>query len=135
MILSHADFLYILLLSFSIHYRITSFFYLLLQYVGDTPAEQHEVFRKVKLQYWFFPLGCWKYRPDGLHFLWLMKICILQYAIVRPVCTLAAVGLQYFGIYCLDSWMPNFGHIWISAAISISVSVAMVSEIEKANVL
>ncbi|PWN92129.1 DUF300-domain-containing protein, partial [Acaromyces ingoldii] len=104
---------------------ITSFFYLLLQYVGDTPAEQHEVFKEVKVKYWFFPLGFWKYRPDGLHFLWLMKICILQYAIVRPVCTLVAVGLQYFGIYCIESWAPQFGHIYISIAISISVSVAM----------
>ena len=104
---------------------ITSFFNLLLQYVGDTPAEQHEVFRQVKLKKWFFPLGFWKYRPSGLHFLWLMKICILQYAIVRPVCTLAAVGLQYFGLYCLESWEPVFGHIWISVTISISVTVAM----------
>ncbi|MCO5613894.1 hypothetical protein L7F22_068172 [Adiantum nelumboides] len=104
---------------------ITSFFYLLLQYVGDTPAEQHEVFRMVKLKKWFWPLGFWKYRPDGLHFLWLMKICILQYAIVRPVGTLVAVGLQYFGLYCLESWEPWFGHIYITIAISISVTVAM----------
>lgn len=104
---------------------ITSFFYLLLQYVGDTPAEQHEVFRMVKLKKWFWPLGFWKYRPDGLHFLWIMKISILQYAIVRPVCTLVAVGLQYFGLYCLESWEPWFGHIYITIAISISVSVAM----------
>lgn len=52
---------------------ITSFFYLLLQYVGDTRAEQHEVFRQIKLEKWFWPMGWWKYRPDGLHFLWLMK--------------------------------------------------------------
>jgi hypothetical protein len=104
---------------------IVSFFYLLLQYVGDTPAEQHEVFRAVKLKKWVWPLGYWKYRPSGLHFLWLMKICILQYAIVRPVCTLVAVGLQYFGIYCLESWAPYFGHIYITLAISVSVTVAM----------
>lgn len=104
---------------------ITSFFYLLLQYVGDTPAEQHEVFRMVKLKKWFWPLGFWKYRPTGLHFLWLMKICILQYAIVRPVCTLVAVGLQPFGLYCLESWEPWFGHIYITILISISVTVAM----------
>ncbi|CAO1622203.1 unnamed protein product [Sympodiomycopsis kandeliae] len=104
---------------------ITSFFYLLLQYVGDTRAEQHEVFRNVKLKKWFWPMGFWKYRPTGLHFLWLMKISILQYAIVRPVCTIVAVVLEYFGIYCLDSWAPYFGHIWISISIALSVTVAM----------
>ncbi|KAE8220520.1 hypothetical protein CF319_g5971 [Tilletia indica] len=104
---------------------ITSFFLLLLQYVGDTPEEQNVVFRQVKLKKWFWPLGFWKYRPDGLKFLWLMKICILQYAIFRPLCTLSTVGMQYFGIYCLESWMPWFGHIWVALVITISVSVAM----------
>lgn len=104
---------------------ITSFFYLLLQYVGDTRAEQHEVFRAIKFKKWFWPLGFWKYRPEGLHFLWLMKVCILQYAIIRPACTIAAVVLEYYGLYCLDSWLPNFGHVWIAVAISLSVTVAM----------
>ncbi|KAK0523770.1 hypothetical protein OC842_006031 [Tilletia horrida] len=104
---------------------ITSFFLLLLQYVGDTPEEQHLVFREVKLKKWFWPLGFWKYRPDGLKFLWLMKICILQYAIFRPLCTIMTVVMQYFGIYCLESWMPWFGHIWMAAVITVSVSVAM----------
>ena len=52
---------------------LTSFFYLLLQYVGDLPAQQNAVFRKVELQRWMFPLCRWKYRPNGMHFLWLMK--------------------------------------------------------------
>ncbi|KAL9931438.1 hypothetical protein V8E36_009724 [Tilletia maclaganii] len=104
---------------------ITSFFLLLLQYVGDTPEEQHIVFRQVKLQKWFFPLGFWKYRPDGLKFLWLMKICILQYAIFRPLCTILTVGMEYMGVYCLASWMPWFGHLWMALIITISVSIAM----------
>ncbi|KDN47354.1 DUF300-domain-containing protein [Tilletiaria anomala UBC 951] len=105
---------------------ITSFFYLFLQYLGDTRAEQHAVFKQVKLKKWMWPMGWLKAKPKtGLGFLWVMKICILQYAVIRPVCTLAAVGLQYFGLYCLNSFMPWFGHVWISAAISISVSVAM----------
>ena len=33
--------------------------------------------------------------------------------------------MNYFGVYCLPSWMPWFGHIYITVAISISVSVAM----------
>jgi hypothetical protein len=69
---------------------ITSFVWLLLQYVGDSPAEQNEVFSQVKLKKWVWPLGWWRYRPTGLHFLWIMKICILQYAIVRPVCTIVS---------------------------------------------
>lgn len=106
---------------------VTSFFYLILSYTGDTTAEQHAVFRnlEVKTPFWVFPLGSWKYKPSGLHFLWIMKICVLQYAIIRPFCTFVAVGTQYFGYYCLESWMPWFTHVWCALLISISVTVAM----------
>ena len=106
---------------------VTSFFYLILAYTGDTRAEQHAVFRNIDLsgRFWVWPLGSWKYRPEGLHFLWLMKICVLQYAIIRPLCTFVAVGTQYFGYYCLHSWMPWFTHVWCAFFISVSVTVAM----------
>ncbi|EPQ30311.1 uncharacterized protein PFL1_02426 [Pseudozyma flocculosa PF-1] len=104
---------------------VTSFFYLLVSYTGDTRSEVHAVFRSLEVGKWVWPLGSWKYRPDGMHFLWIMKISVLQYAIVRPVCTLAAVGLEYFDLYCLASWMPWFGHVWCVTLISISVTVAM----------
>ncbi|SPO29389.1 uncharacterized protein UTRI_04883_B [Ustilago trichophora] len=106
---------------------VTSFFYLILAYTGDTRAEQHAVFRNIEIKdrFWVWPLGSWKYKPEGLHFLWLMKICVLQYAIIRPFCTFVAVGTEYFGYYCLHSWMPWFTHVWCALFISISVTVAM----------
>ncbi|SPO28486.1 uncharacterized protein UTRI_04883 [Ustilago trichophora] len=106
---------------------VTSFFYLILAYTGDTRAEQHAVFRNIDIKdrFWVWPLGSWKYKPEGLHFLWLMKICVLQYAIIRPFCTFVAVGTEYFGYYCLHSWMPWFTHVWCALFISISVTVAM----------
>ncbi|CDR98805.1 hypothetical protein, partial [Sporisorium scitamineum] len=106
---------------------VTSFFYLILAYTGDTRAEQHAVFQNIDVgdRFWVWPLGPWKYKPDGLHFLWLMKICVLQYAIIRPLCTFVAVGTQYFGYYCLHSWMPWFTHVWCALFISLSVTVAM----------
>ena len=70
---------------------ITSFFYLFVQYIGDTRAEQQAVFQQIKLKNWLFPLGCIKKTPkSGLTFIWIMKICILQYAIVRPLCTIVS---------------------------------------------
>lgn len=59
-----------------------SFFYLLLQYLAPTPEGQKEVFRKVVLQKWVFPLGFVKYRPeDGLYFLQLMK-CVIPCVVI-----------------------------------------------------
>ena len=66
---------------------LAAFFYLLLEYLAPSPAEQREYFRKVKLDKWMFPFGWVKYRPsDGLYFLQLMKWGILQYCVVRPLC-------------------------------------------------
>ncbi|SNX85684.1 uncharacterized protein MEPE_04393 [Melanopsichium pennsylvanicum] len=107
---------------------VTSFFYLILAYTGDTRAEQHAVFRSLDTTlkgFWVWPLGRCKYSPSGLHFLWVIKISVLQYAIVRPLCTLIAVGTEYFGYYCLHSWMPWFTHVWCALFISISVTLAM----------
>ncbi|KAM5544184.1 hypothetical protein V8D89_001844 [Ganoderma adspersum] len=120
---------------------LTAFFYLLLLYISPDMNEQKEVFRRngisrqndkerrrrgEPLQKWVMPLGFVRSRPeDGLYFLQLMKWGILQYCVVRPGTTLAAVILDYAGLYCEDSWSLGWGHIYITLVVSISVSVAM----------
>lgn len=54
-----------------------------------------------------------------------MRIGIGQYVIVRPLSTLVAVVSEALGWYCLASWSPGFTHLYTSAAITISVTVAM----------
>ncbi|KAI0782995.1 organic solute transporter Ostalpha-domain-containing protein [Abortiporus biennis] len=121
---------------------LTSFFYLLLVYLSPDPAEQKDIFRKSGLsrendrqrrrngekpQKWMFPLNFFvRWKPqDGLYFLQLMKWGVLQYCVLRPLTTLAAVILDYAGLYCEDSWSPGWGHVYITVIVSISVSVAM----------
>ncbi|TFK51154.1 DUF300-domain-containing protein [Heliocybe sulcata] len=120
---------------------LTSFFYLLLIYISPNVEEQKEVFRKEGLsqQYdrealkrgepgrkWVFPFGSVKWKPaDGMYFMQLMKWGVLQYCVLRPLTTLIAVSLNYIGLYCEDSYSPGWGHIYITAIVSISVSVAM----------
>ncbi|KAI0090503.1 organic solute transporter Ostalpha-domain-containing protein [Irpex rosettiformis] len=120
---------------------LTSFFYLLLLYISPDPEQQKDVFRKHGLSHfndrlrlangepprnWMFPFGRLKARPqDGLYFLQMMKWGVLQYCVVRPITTLAAVILDYVGLYCEDSWSPGWGHLYISVIVSISVSVSM----------
>ncbi|KAI0832132.1 DUF300-domain-containing protein [Trametes gibbosa] len=120
---------------------LTAFFYLLLLYISPDVNVQKEIFRKNGLskehdrwlrkrgeppQKWMLPLGLVKWRPaDGLHFLQLMKWGVLQYCVIRPTTTLAAVILDYAGLYCEDSWSPGWGHIYITIVVSISVSIAM----------
>ncbi|KAF9652079.1 DUF300-domain-containing protein [Thelephora ganbajun] len=120
---------------------LTSFFYLLLTYLSPNPVEQKEIFRLnglshendrqrkrkgQKPQKWIFPLGFVKSRPvDGLYFLQLMKWAVLQYCVVRPATTFAAVILNYMGLYCEASLSPRWGHIYIVAIVSLSVTIAM----------
>lgn len=120
---------------------LTAFFYLLLTYISPNLEEQKEFFLTVGIsrsndlkrkrkgeppRKWVLPLGFVKWKPaDGLYFLQLMKWGVLQYCVIRPITTLAAVILGYVGLYCEDSWSPGWGHIYLTVILSLSVSVAM----------
>lgn len=120
---------------------LTAFFYLLLTYLSPDPEVQKAIFRKRGLskeadaecrrrgqprRKWVFPLGSLRWKPqDGLFFLQLMKWCVLQYCVIRPTTTLAAVILNHIGLYCETSWSPAWGHVYIASIISISVTIAM----------
>ncbi|KAF8483336.1 organic solute transporter Ostalpha-domain-containing protein [Russula ochroleuca] len=120
---------------------LTAFFYLLLTYLSPDPEVQKAIFRKRGLsreadaarrrrglprRKWVFPLGFVRWKPqDGLFFLQLMKWGVLQYCVIRPTTTLAAVILNHIGLYCESSWSPAWGHIYISSLIAISVTIAM----------
>ncbi|GAA5925314.1 OSTA/TMEM184 family protein [Sporobolomyces koalae] len=128
---------------------VGSFFYLLLSYLSkprptaeepipqplETAAQRAAQLRSsvkhVHIKKWIWPLGFLKWRParggsgEGESFLWLMRVLVGQYVVVRPLTTLAAVIGEYTGYYCLASWSPKFVHVWASAFITVSVTVAM----------
>ncbi|KPV74907.1 uncharacterized protein RHOBADRAFT_36871 [Rhodotorula graminis WP1] len=128
---------------------IAEFFFLLLSFLSNPPptseepiptpyatkaerdAQLRESVKDLHLRKWMWPLGFLKWRPagggpgEGEAFLWWMRVCIGQYVLVRPLSTLASVVGEATGYYCLASWSPRFVHVWASAAITISVTIAM----------
>ena len=54
-----------------------------------------------------------------------MKHGILQYVAIKPLCTLAAVVLEYYGLYCETVYDWHFGMVYITIINFISVSVAL----------
>ncbi|KAF8895696.1 organic solute transporter Ostalpha-domain-containing protein [Gymnopilus junonius] len=120
---------------------LTAFFYLLLTYLSHDVEEQKRIFlkrglsaeadaitrqKKEKPSHWVFPMGFVKWKPkDGLYFLQMMKWGVLQYCVIRPTTTLAAVILNYIGLYCDSSWGLGWGHIYITVIMSVSVTIAM----------
>jgi len=106
---------------------IASFFILLLQYIGDSSAEQKHILQgrdwpRMRLT---LPFCCITYNPGSAHFLQLLKYGILQYVVIRPVMTVTAVILQYYGVYCPESMSLKHSHIYITGILFVSVSVAL----------
>jgi len=110
---------------------IHSFFTLLLTYLGDSQEARHAkmITNLPELKKLMFPLnwGCIAitYNPRSPMFLYYMKYGILQYVVVKPVTTIAAVVLQYYSLYCTTSYNFHFGNVYITIVNFISVSVAM----------
>ncbi|GAA6059025.1 hypothetical protein JCM10212_001250 [Sporobolomyces blumeae] len=128
---------------------IASFFHLLLSYLSNPRPSPSDPFprpyktraqraarlratvRDVHVKKWVRPLGFVNWRParggpgEGEAFLWWMRVLVGQYVVVRPLTTLASVVSNALGWYCLASWSPKFVHVWSSAIITVSVTVAM----------
>jgi hypothetical protein len=104
---------------------IHSFFMLLLTYLGDDNEARRAKITGPERQKLMFPLNCFYYNPSSDMFLHYMKYGILQYVVVKPITTVAAVVLQYKDIYCPTSYSFAFGRVYITIINFASVTVAM----------
>ncbi|KAK5816632.1 organic solute transporter Ostalpha-domain-containing protein, partial [Linnemannia elongata] len=104
---------------------IHSFFMLLLTYLGDDNETRRAKITGPERQKLMFPLNCFYYNPSSDMFLHYMKYGILQYVVVKPITTIAAVVLQYKDIYCTTSYSFAFGRVYITIINFASVTVAM----------
>ncbi|KAG0323466.1 hypothetical protein BGZ99_002767 [Dissophora globulifera] len=104
---------------------IYSFFILLLTFLGDDNSSQRSKITGSDRRKLLYPLNCFYYNPMNENFLYYMKYGILQYVAIKPLCTLAAVVLQYYGLYCETAYSFYFGMIYITIVDFISVSVAL----------
>ncbi|KAF9986507.1 hypothetical protein BGZ65_007394 [Modicella reniformis] len=104
---------------------IYSFFILLLTYLGDDNEVQRSKITGSDRRKLLYPLNCFYYNPLHENFLNYMKYGILQYVAIKPLCTLAAVILEYYGLYCATSYDFHFGMVYITIINFTSVSVAL----------
>ncbi|RKP12905.1 organic solute transporter subunit alpha/Transmembrane protein, partial [Piptocephalis cylindrospora] len=111
---------------------IASFFILLLQYLADTPALQRDslLVYKGRVMRVAFPFCCFHYDAGSTHYLQFLKYCIMQYVVLRPICTILAVIMQAAGIYCPDSYHPNHGNLWLTIIQTISVTISLYALIQ-----
>jgi hypothetical protein len=132
---------------------IYTFFQLLVLYIGGE-GEVSALFRSKRVKL-LFPLNCFEVHSDklcvtpfstsmlvqgfifcsGLGFRAVQRPCLfrytwckrgcLQYVIIRPITTFAAVLAQITNVLCPGNLDPRFGFVWINMINLASVTVAM----------
>ncbi|CAE6467275.1 unnamed protein product [Rhizoctonia solani] len=112
---------------------LASFFLLLLEYIpGPRLPEVNTKRRRGRVDAQLAPLSQAD-RMTAIHNVFhrdprplgWMKWGILQYCVVRPGSTLAAVILEQLALYCEPSWSWRWGHVYVVTVVSVSVTVAM----------
>ncbi|KAI8322012.1 DUF300-domain-containing protein, partial [Martensiomyces pterosporus] len=106
-------------------FAIASFYMLLLQYIGDSSAEQKRAMLDKRGLKWTFPLNCFRMNPAGRRTFVLLKWGIMQYVIISPTDTIITIITHAKGVFCPDSMRPKYAHLWIAIVDFISISVAM----------
>ncbi|KAJ2781894.1 hypothetical protein H4R18_002600 [Coemansia javaensis] len=104
---------------------IAAFYMLLLQYIGDSSAEQKSSMLSKRDLKWTFPLNCVALNPANRRTFNLLKWGILQYVIVSPLNTLVAIIAHANGVFCPDSMRPKYAHFWVAVIDFVSITVAM----------
>jgi hypothetical protein len=113
--------------SFYEAFVLASFFILLVNYLGDTPVDQHFAFvgsepRRLKLT---IPFCCISYNPANRHLIWYLKWGILQYTVIQPFLTVIGVIAHTQNKYCPESLSPKYANVYILSINFVSVTVAM----------
>ncbi|KAF9179614.1 hypothetical protein BGZ50_006793, partial [Haplosporangium sp. Z 11] len=102
-----------------------AFFSLMIQYLGDDTVSRRAKITGPERRKLLSPLNCFYYNPMSDMFLHYMKYGILQYVVVKPLCTIAALVSQHYGFYCETVYDFHFAMIYITIVNFISASVAL----------
>ena len=69
-------------------------------------------------------LCCGTTLPRGVDFLRYVKFLVLQYCLAKPLSTLIAFGLELAGKYEEGSFDPQYGYLYLSFLLNLSVTAA-----------
>ncbi|KAF7326047.1 hypothetical protein MKEN_00455600 [Mycena kentingensis (nom. inval.)] len=107
---------------------ITAFLMLIIEYVASsssTRTAEGAMARKDKRPL-PFPFCCWRYRPTKAYFLYTVKWSVMQYVIVRPLCSVAGIVCEYFHILCeTEGFNPHFASVYLSSIAFVSITIAL----------
>ncbi|KAG8889851.1 hypothetical protein FRB99_003939, partial [Tulasnella sp. 403] len=106
---------------------ISAFLLLLIQFVAATAHDrtaESALARKEKKKL-MFPFCCWRYRPTKMYFMYTTKWAVLQYAVVRPLVSIAGIIAQAENVLCESVWSVHYAYVYLTAIDFASISIAL----------
>ncbi|KAJ3237042.1 hypothetical protein HDU81_010045 [Chytriomyces hyalinus] len=107
---------------------VFSFYSLLRLYIGENEREQRLMLQR-QSEILLPPVLMFQYRydPSDPKFLTWNKIYVYQFVVLKPILTVAALGAQFFSVYCAGTGSLKYGHAWYLLVSCISLTLAMFS--------
>lgn len=106
---------------------ISAFLLLLIQYVAATADDytaEGALARKEKSKM-PLPFCFWRYRPTKPYFMYTLKWAVLQYAVIRPLVSIAGIVCQVYNVLCQSVWSVHYAGVYLEAVDFVSISVAL----------
>ncbi|KAH8832717.1 DUF300-domain-containing protein [Flagelloscypha sp. PMI_526] len=107
---------------------LSAFLLLLIEYVSSTASNhsaENAMARKDKSAL-PIPFCCWRYRPTKAYFMYTLKWSVLQYVIIRPLCSIAGIICEALGVLCESAgYNPRYANLYIEFIDFISITVAL----------
>ncbi|ORY79345.1 organic solute transporter Ostalpha-domain-containing protein [Leucosporidium creatinivorum] len=104
---------------------LAAFLMLLLQYIGDSTADQKKVLMEKEKRSIPFPFCCIRFRPSKPYFTHALKWSVLQYSLLRPLISLAGVITNALDLYCPTGYSVYFSAVYLDSLDFVSISVAL----------
>ncbi|KAG8975371.1 hypothetical protein FRC05_005701 [Tulasnella sp. 425] len=100
---------------------------LLIQYVAATASDytaEGALARKDKSKM-PLPFCFWRYRPTKPYFMYTLKWAVLQYAVIRPLVSIAGIVCEALNVLCQSVWSVHYAGVYLEAVDFVSISVAL----------
>ncbi|KAK0421926.1 DUF300-domain-containing protein [Armillaria borealis] len=107
---------------------LSAFLLLLIEYVastGSAHSAENAMVRKDKNKL-PMPFCYWRYRPTKPYFMYTVKWSVLQYVIIRPLCSIVGVVCEKYNVLCESEGFDfHYANAYLEIVDFISISVAL----------
>ncbi|KIY62145.1 DUF300-domain-containing protein [Cylindrobasidium torrendii FP15055 ss-10] len=107
---------------------LSAFLLLLIEYVAATAAghEAEKAIQRKDKHKMPMPFCCWRYRPTKPYFMYTVKWSVLQYVIIRPLCSIIGIVCEKFDVLCeAEGFDWHYANAYIEIVDFVSITIAL----------